>query len=200
MLSFFLLFLSFSFFFFFGSLAEPLENFSGHVLLIPLSFPLFHSFSFSIYVSLPDRISVWFYICVCVCIHIYQWYVLILSISSSDCRVLVCPVYPLHPLSFRVSAFISTTFLLSHSPVSFSSSAVYHCCLAGLCVNPGLVEQPCLLSPSASLSLSEPPESSPCSERWHRELNPCMCLWTSDKFLPPRFLCCVADLTCEHYI
>lgn len=36
------------------------------------------------------------------------------------------------------------------SPVSFSSGAVYHCCLAGLCVNPGLVQQPCLLSPLSS--------------------------------------------------
>lgn len=188
--------------FFCCSLAETLENFSGHVLLIPLSFPPL-SLSFSINVSLLDRISVLWCIYMCIFwmyVHTFVGNVLIADISASDCRGLVCPIYPLLSPSFCFSALVSTTFLLSHSPVSFSSSAVYHCCLAGLCVNPGLVQQPCLLSPSASPSLSEPLESSPRSERWHRETNPCMCLWSSDKFLPPRFLCCVADLTCEHYI
>lgn len=52
-------------------------------------------------------------------------------------------------------------------------------CLAGLCFNPGLIQQPCFLSPRL-----EPPESSARSERWHREPSPCVCLWTSDKFLP----------------
>lgn len=161
--------------------------------------PSFHSFSIN--VSLPDHISVLFSLSLYIYMYIptYQGNVLILDISTSDCRGLVWPIYPLLSASFWFSALIST-FLLSHSPVSFSSSAVYHCCLAGLCVNPGLVQQPCLLSPSASRLLSEPPESSPRSERWHGELNPCMCLWSSDKFLPPHFLCCVADLTCKHYI
>lgn len=61
---------------------------------------------------------------------------------------------------------------------------MYHWRLAGLCINPGLIQGPCLLSPSASLSLSQPAESSR-SKRWHRQQDPCMCLWSSDKFLPP---------------
>lgn len=122
-------------FFFFCSLAETLENFSGHVLLILLSLPppslfLILSTIFSTHILMQNKAVLWF------------------------------SAYPDHIagvqyllLSFWLFACISTAFLLSRSPVSFSSRAVYHCCLAALCINPGLAKQPCLLSPLGSASL-----------------------------------------------
>lgn len=129
-------------FFFLGccSLAETLENFSGHVPLVPA--PLFTvSHSPLMPPSLILSQSPSMYICTCT-----------YSILNTS-RGLVCPFYPLLSLPFFLP-------LLFHSPV-LSSTAVYHCCLAGLSVNPGLVQKPCLLSPSASLSLSQPAEKFP---------------------------------------
>lgn len=78
--------------------------------------PSFHSFSIN--VSLPDHISVLFSLSLSIYMYIptYQGNVLILDISTSDCRGLVWPIYPLLSASFWFSALIST-FLLSHSPV-----------------------------------------------------------------------------------
>lgn len=153
------------FFFCCCSLAKTLESFSGHVLLIP---PLLQSFSFSLTASLSEPFSLILYMYSNIYAYMHQGDVVTVCMSSSDHRDFFFPFRP-------------ASMLPPHPAISPPAQCIIGAWLAPAST-PGRPSGPAYSHPR----LSEPPESSPRSERWHQEPNPCMCLWSSDKFLPPR--------------